>query len=190
MSGGRRRAVIASGKHVFLRRPTARDAAAFVALMRASRRLHHPWITAPTTPAAFGAYLARTRRATHLGLLACRRDDGAIVGVFNLMEIVRASFQGAYLGYYATAPYAGQGYMSEALALVLRHAFTRLGLHRVEANIQPRNARSIAFARRAGFRREGYSRRYLQVRGRWRDHVRYALLVEDWRRATEGRGAR
>jgi len=72
--------------------------------------------------------------------------------------------------------------MTEALALVLREAFGPLRLHRVEANIQPGNRASIGLVRRAGFRREGLSRRYLKIGGRWRDHERWALTVEDWRR--------
>ena len=72
--------------------------------------------------------------------------------------------------------------MTEALALTLRIAFGRLRLHRVEANIQPGNRASIALVRRAGFRREGLSPRYLKIGGRWRDHERWALTVEDWRR--------
>ena len=79
------------------------------------------------------------------------------------------------------APYARRGYMTEALALVLRRAFGPLRLHRVEANIQPGNRASIALVRRAGFRREGLSRRYLKIGGRWRDHERWALTVEEWR---------
>jgi ribosomal-protein-alanine N-acetyltransferase len=71
--------------------------------------------------------------------------------------------------------------MSAGLALVLRQAFRQLGLHRVEANIQPDNARSIALVRRLGFRREGFSPRYLKLGGRWRDHERWALLREEWR---------
>jgi ribosomal-protein-alanine N-acetyltransferase len=71
--------------------------------------------------------------------------------------------------------------MAEGLELVLRVAFRRLKLHRVEANVQPSNTRSLALVRRAGFVREGYSRRYVRIAGRWRDHVRMALLVEDWR---------
>jgi [ribosomal protein S5]-alanine N-acetyltransferase len=86
-----------------------------------------------------------------------------------------------YLGYWVGAPFEGQGYMREGLALALRRAFGALKLHRVEANIQPENARSIALVKRAGFRREGYSERYLKIAGRWRDHERWAMTVEDYR---------
>ena len=119
--------------------------------------------------------------ATHVGLLVCRCEDHAIVGAFNIGEIVRGHFRSAYLGYYGFAPYAGSGYMSEGLELVLQVAFRVLKLHRVEANVQPTNRRSLALVRRAGFVREGYSPRYVRIAGRWRDHVRMALLVEDWR---------
>ena len=102
------------------------------------------------------------------------------MGVVNVSEIVRAALQGAYLGYYAFQPHAGEGYMTEGLALVLRHAFRRLGLHRLEANIQPRNLASRRLVRRLGFRKEGFSRRYLKVGGRWRDHERWAIVREAW----------
>jgi len=72
--------------------------------------------------------------------------------------------------------------MTEAIALMLRHAFVDLKLHRLEANIQPGNVPSIALVKRGGFVKEGYSRRYLKICGRWRDHERWAILVEDWRR--------
>ena len=180
---------LVAGDSVFLRWPRARDTKALVAAVRASARLHGNWVQAPSTPARFAAYLARfagsrsrqTESATNVGLLACRITDGALVGVFNLSEIVRGAFQSGYIGYYALAPYAGRGYMSEGLELTLRFAFRVLRLHRVEINIQPRNARSILLARRAGFTREGFSRRYVKLAGRWRDHERWALTVEDWR---------
>jgi ribosomal-protein-alanine N-acetyltransferase len=70
--------------------------------------------------------------------------------------------------------------MTEGLRLVLRDAFDRIRLHRVEANVQPGNVRSIALVERIGFRREGYSPRYLKIGGRWRDHVRYAILAEEF----------
>lgn len=113
-------------------------------------------------------------------VLACRREDGAITGVLTVSEIVRRSFQSAYLGYGAVAAFAGQGYMTEALALVLRVAFAELRLHRLEANIQPANERSIALVRRCGFVLEGTSERYLKVAGRWRDHQRWAIRAEQW----------
>ena len=79
------------------------------------------------------------------------------------------------------APFAGQGYMTEAIQLMLRYAFKQLRLHRLEANIQPGNIASIALVRRAGFVREGYSRRYLKICGQWRDHERWAIIAEDWK---------
>ena len=102
-----------------------------------------------------------------------------MAGVFNLSEIVRGGFQCAYLGYWAFSPFDGKGYIREGMELVLRHAFGPLGLHRIEANIQPGNARSRALARAAGFRLEGFSPRYLKIGGEWRDHERWAITVED-----------
>jgi ribosomal-protein-alanine N-acetyltransferase len=177
------------GFRVYLRAPLGTDALAFVAAAKASRRLHGAWVHPPSTSARFAAFVRRYGRfaggdplsATHVGLLVCRCEDDAIVGVFNISEIVRGLFRSGYIGYYAFAPYAGAGYMSEGLELALRFAFRVLKLHRVEANVQPTNRRSLALVRRAGFAREGFSRRYVRIAGRWRDHVRLALLVEDWR---------
>ena len=70
--------------------------------------------------------------------------------------------------------------MTEALRLMLAYAFNDLKLHRLEANVQPENVSSLALVKRAGFVREGYSRRYLKIAGRWRDHERWAILREDW----------
>lgn len=109
------------------------------------------------------------------------RSSGELAGVINLNEIVRGLFQSAYLGCYAFLPHVGRGYMGEGLLLTLRRAFGELGLHRLEANIQPDNKASLAFFRRSGFKREGYSPRYLKIGGRWRDHERWALLAEEWR---------
>ncbi len=164
-----------------MRAPTADDRDELVALNRASRRFHRGWTSPPVTPEGYGEHLERCGREDFVGLLICRRQDGAIVGSAELGQIVRGPFQNAYLGYYVGAPFAGRGYMTEGLRLVLDHAFGKLRLHRVEANVQPSNKASLALVERLGFTREGYSRRYLKIGGRWRDHERWAMLAEDWR---------
>jgi ribosomal-protein-alanine N-acetyltransferase len=188
MPAAKRSTCPASGS-VYLRRPRRADGPAFIAAVRASRALHANWVRAPRSAAGFANYLrrfagARSRRAsaTQVGFLVCRAEDDAPVGVFNLSEIVRGSFRSAYLGYYGLAPHSGRGYMAEGLALVLRAAFRKLRLHRIEANVQPGNHRSVALVRAAGFTREGFSRRYVKIAGRWRDHQRWAILAEDWER--------
>jgi [ribosomal protein S5]-alanine N-acetyltransferase len=177
-------AAYASSERVYIRPPARADAVEFTTLMRASRAFHSPWATAPTDDERFAAYLADARRPDFAAMLLCRAEDDAIVGFFNLSQIVRRRLQSAYLGYAAGQPFAGRGYMREGLELVLRHSFTTLELHRIEANIQPGNANSLALARGAGFRREGFSPRYLKIGGHWRDHERWAILVEDWRART------
>jgi [ribosomal protein S5]-alanine N-acetyltransferase len=167
---------------VFLREPTNRDQTAIVAANRASRTLHRGWVTPPTDAKAFGEWMRRCRQPDGQCFLVCRLDDGVIVGVFTLSQIVRRLFQSAYLGYYAYDPYADRGYMTEGMRLVLRYTFSTMKLHRVEANIQPENAASIALVKRSGFKLEGFSPRYLKVAGRWRDHQRWAMTIDEWRR--------
>jgi len=174
----RSRGAVEVGRRVFIRTPTARDRDEFLALVGASRAFLRPWVDPPGNPAAFAAYLRRTRRPTERGFFVCRRRDGAIAGVINVSQIFLGNLRNAYLGYYAGAPFAGEGYMSEGLRLVARHAFGKLGLHRLEANIQPGNRASIRLVRRGGFSREGFSPRYLKIFGRWRDHERWALTAD------------
>jgi [ribosomal protein S5]-alanine N-acetyltransferase len=172
---------------VVLRPPTPADEQEFLAHMQASRSVHRPWLYPPLTVGEYRAYLDRLADGRKVGYLACRREDGAIVGWMNVSEIVRGGFQSAFLGYGGVAAFSGQGYMTEALQLVLRDVFVRLRLHRLEANIQPGNAASIALVKRCGFELEGFSPRYLKVGGRWRDHERWAIRAEAWR---YGAGAR
>jgi ribosomal-protein-alanine N-acetyltransferase len=153
------------------------DAAEFIAAARASRALHRPWVQAPDTPERFRAWVDRMVPPAHHAYLVRRRDTGALVGVINLSNIVLGAFCSGYLGYYAFAGHERQGLMGEALRAVIRHAFGSLGLHRLEANIQPENRASIALAASCGFAREGFSPRYLKIGGRWRDHERWAILA-------------
>lgn len=170
---------------VYLRGPVRSDQAEFVTLMRASRSFHRPWATAPTDEERFAAYLADSQRPEFEAMLLCRTRDEAILGFLNLSQIARGSLQSAYLGYAVGKPYARHGYMREGIDLVLRRAFLNLHLHRIEANIQPGNRASIALAAGAGFRREGFSPRYLKIGGRWRDHERWAILADEWRSRQE-----
>jgi ribosomal-protein-alanine N-acetyltransferase len=172
---------VSASPRVYLRAPARADEEEFTSLMRASRSFHRPWASAPTDSERFEAYLADSRRTDFEAFLLCRRTDDAILGFLNLSQITRGSFQSAFLGYAVGRPFAGEGYMREGIEIVLRVAFLDLGLHRIEANIQPGNKASMALARGAGFRREGFSPRYLKISGRWRDHERWALLAEDWR---------
>ncbi len=93
---------------------------------------------------------------------------------------MRGLFQNAFLGFYAVADYAGKGYMSAGLKLVIREIFTELKLHRIEANIQPENSSSINLVKKNGFRYEGFSPRYLKINNEWRGHEHWAMTVEDY----------
>jgi len=164
---------------VIIRPPTLRDWPAFQAAVRRSRALHHPWVSPPDTRKKFEAYVKRMVSDSHRGFLVVLRESGDLVGAIHLNHIIPGALQGAFLGYYAFTPHAGQGLMREGMRLVLKHAFQKLKLHRLEANIQPGNLASIALARSCGFLREGFSRRYLKVGRRWMDHERWAILAED-----------
>jgi [ribosomal protein S5]-alanine N-acetyltransferase len=167
---------------VQLKRPSAGDEPRFLEAARRSRTFLSQWAPPPCTSTAYRAYIRRLGKPTHKGRFVVLRMSGELAGVINVNEIVRGAFRSAYLGYYAFVPHAGRGYMTEGLALALRWAFGTLRLHRVEANIQPGNDASRALVRRLGFRREGFSPRYLKIAGRWRDHERWALVAEDWRK--------
>jgi ribosomal-protein-alanine N-acetyltransferase len=179
--------VLHRGRGVVLRRPSARDRDGFLDLIESSRRVHRGWVEPPADAEEFTDWVRRGRRPDFEAFLVCVAETGEIAGATNLGQILRGGFQNAYLGYYGFTPTARRGHMTEGVRLTLKHAFTTMALHRVEANVQPDNARSIALVERCGFRQEGFSPRYLKIGGRWRDHVRYAVTVEDWRRHKAGR---
>ena len=170
------------GKRVVLRPPDKDDAAEYLSVNRRSAKFNRGLASPPTTARQFEAFLKRTARADVAIFLICRAQDGAVMGSIGLSQIFHGGFRSAYVGYQIGEEFSAHGYMTEALELVLRHAFVNLKLHRLEANIQPGNVASIALVKRAGFVKEGYSRRYLKICGRWRDHERWAILVEDWRK--------
>lgn len=106
--------------------------------------------------------------------------SGEFVGEVSLGSVTRGPFQSAYVGYWIDEHHAGHGYVPEAVVLVLRFAFEELRLHRVEAVIVPRNHRSRRVAEKLGLRDEGTARAFLEIRGFWEDHVRYAITTEEW----------
>jgi ribosomal-protein-alanine N-acetyltransferase len=163
---------------VTIARATQSDRADLVRANNDSRAYHQPWVEPFTDDAGFDAWFARSLIGANVGLIARDTTTARIAGVVNINEIVAGAFQSAYLGYYGMAWCAGRGLMTEAVGLALRYAFDTLGLHRVEANIQPGNTRSIALVRRLGFAREGFSPRYLRIGGEWRDHERWARLAD------------
>jgi ribosomal-protein-alanine N-acetyltransferase len=165
---------------VIVRTPRAEDRREFLALVQKSRRVLHPWAQPASDAYSFARYLERVGRDDFAGRLICRKLDGAIMGGCSLSQIFYGPLRSAYLGYWLGAGFVGQGYMTEAMVLILRLAFVDLKLHRLEANIQPENERSLALVQRCGFRREGFSPRYLKIAGRWRDHERWAITVDDW----------
>jgi len=114
-------------------------------------------------------------RPENCALLVCERESNRIVGVINITNIVLGVFRSGYLGFYAFAGFERRGLMYEGLRTAVRYAFDKLKLHRLEANIQPGNAASIALVKSCGFSKEGYSPRYLKIAGRWRDHERWAI---------------
>ncbi len=174
------RRAVAARSRTYLRKPAVVDAEEFAARVAASDHLE-PWVHPPADVAAFRQWLTRGERAENSQFLVCTRAGDDIAGFVNLNGIQRGALQSAAAGWGAFAPHVGQGHLSDGLALVLEVAFTQLRLHRVEANIQPGNARSRELARRCGLSLEGYSPRLLQVGGQWRDHERWAILADDWR---------
>jgi ribosomal-protein-alanine N-acetyltransferase len=159
-------------------RPVVRhDAPALIRAPLDSRAMHAPWAEPFIDRAGFNAWFAAVQSGRRLSLLGER--DGRIVGVVNISEIVRGSFCSAYLGYHGMAGATGGGAMTQLVRLAVGYAFEVLGLHRVEANIQPGNLRSRALVQRLGFRLEGFSPRYLRIGGVWCDHERWAKLADE-----------
>lgn len=182
-----RRRGIEVGERVFLRYPTAADRAELVALKRASRRHLAPWEASPVGGGDmfgawwFGRFLKSSNTERSRRFVVCLRETGEIIGQVGLGEISRGAFQSCYLGYWIGATFTRQGLMTEAVRLAISHAFGKLKLHRVEANIVPRNRASKGLARKVGMRYEGTAKRYLRIAGVWEDHEHWAVTAEEWR---------
>ncbi len=179
----------AVGDRVEVRPPTLADVDAY---REAVTRSHHRLADfAVPDPENLPAIVA-SQSAVYRSFMVWARDPGrehGLVGRVNVANVVRGSFRSATMGYDAYDPYAGTGLFAEGLRLVVGLLFAPepegMGLHRVEANIQPVNGRSAGLARSLGFVNEGFSRDYLHIPGPdgrrdWRDHDRYTMLATDW----------
>lgn len=107
-------------------------------------------------------------------------DGRTFCGEINLNSVQRGPFQSSYVGYWIDEAQAGNSYMSEALVMVTQCAFEKLGLHRIQVAIIPRNSNSRRVVEKLGLREEGVARRYLEINGVWEDHMRFGFTAEDW----------
>lgn len=180
-------APVLAGRRVTLRAPQAADFPAWAELREESRRFLSPWeptwpaddLTRPAFKRRLKRYAREIRDESGLPFFLFRQEDDQLVGGLTLSNIRRGVTQSCSLGYWMGERFAGMGYMSEAVALVIGHVFDGMRLHRLEAASMPSNARSIRLLEKAGFTREGFARRYLLIDGGWQDHVLFGLIAED-----------
>jgi ribosomal-protein-alanine N-acetyltransferase len=169
-----------TGTYVGIRKVEIDDVTELARLARESAELHHPWSAPPQTEDAWAAWLVTNDPQTWAGFVVCELATDAIAGTVNINNIVYSAFRSGALGYNVFASSARRGFMTQGLGQVIRHAFAEdgLALHRLEANIRPTNAPSIALVKRLGFRLEGFSPDFLFLDGAWRDHERWAITSE------------
>jgi [ribosomal protein S5]-alanine N-acetyltransferase len=181
------RRALETGPCVLIRKPSKRDRLAYLAVRRENRVFLERW--EPRSPKGHGAFgpesfdrlLKFNRSKRYRKMLICLRSTGEIIGTVNFNGIAPEPFLSTTMGYWIARKHARHGCMTEAIGMAVRHAFATLGLHRVEANIMPGNKASLALIRKCGFRFEGLALRYLQINGRWADHERWAMTIEDWK---------
>ena len=180
---------IATGSRVILRFPAESDRDAFVALRQSSRPHLEPWDPIPPSgldlysSEAFDRELQTHNTAREQRWLIIERESGSIAGRIALTNIERGPFLNGRFGYWIGQSFQGKGLMTQAMQLAIAHCFAPpehggLGLHRLCANIMPSNDRSRSLLERVGFVKEGFSKDYLQIQGRWEDHERWAMTSE------------
>ncbi|OCW55632.1 GNAT family N-acetyltransferase [Hoeflea olei] len=176
------------GERTFLRHPVFADHAEWSKLRAASRDFLEPWepswhhddLTRPSFRYRIQRYQADREAGLALPLFVCQKPTGRLIGGVTLGSIRRGAAESCTLGYWMGEPYAGKGFMADALKCLIPHVFERMRLHRIEAACIPDNQRSQRLLEKVGFQREGYLKGYLKINGAWRDHLLYALVAEDW----------
>jgi len=184
--------LLVPGEGVYLRPALHRDFEEWRDLRADSRAFLKPWEPRwpadDLTRAGFRRRLLRQDRDRQddqaYTFLLFREQDHALLGGLTVGNIRRGVAQCGTLGYWMGAPFAGQGFMSLGVRAALRHAFTDLRLHRIEAACAPHNERSRRLLEHLGFQHEGFARAYLLIDGAWQDHLLFGLLESDFSRAT------
>jgi ribosomal-protein-alanine N-acetyltransferase len=178
-----------TGSHVQLRTLTDDDYGEWFEVRARCRDWLVPWEPrpdgSPTTPEDRASFVARCaarerERQMGTGYGFGVFVEGRLAGEITLSSIQRGPFQNAFVGYWVDRARAGQGLAPEATVVVLRFAFEELSLHRIEVAIVPRNRASRRVVEKLELREEGVALRYLEIDGRWEDHVRYAITSEEW----------
>ena len=190
---GLRRKVRLETERMFLRPPQHSDFREWAALRRASAEFLKPWepVWAPDhlSRRAFTNRVYWAQRSiangSALPLFLIRRSDEALLGAITLDNVRRGPAQAGTTGYWIGETHARQGYMREAISALVHHAFTTLDLSRIEAGCLQENTASRRLLESCGYKYEGVAQSYLQIAGRWRNHVLYANLRHDRRGRTE-----
>lgn len=177
------------GARVTLRQPRPGDYHEWAALRHESRAFLEPWEPrwAPDEleRAAWRTRLRRYREEHAAGaatpFLIFENEGGRLVGGVTIGNIRYGVSQSAQIGYWMGERHAGKGFMPDAIAALISHAFGSMRLHRIEAACIPGNKRSIRVLEKVGFTREGLLRSYLRINGVWQDHYIYALIAEERR---------
>lgn len=183
----RRETPALKGERVSLRMPTWRDYHEWMALRAESRAFLEPWeprwapdeLDRSAWRIRISRYQDEYIQGTAAAFFIYENSTRKLVGGITLGNIRYGVAQTGHIGYWIGERYAGQGFMVDALRLVVRHAFDTLRLHRIEAACIPDNARSVRVLEKAGFRREGLLRSYLRINSEWHDHYLYALIADD-----------
>ncbi|MFM7051275.1 MAG: GNAT family N-acetyltransferase [Planctomycetota bacterium] len=188
--------VVRVGSLATLRIARESDGTEFIAMLSRSREHLAAWMprTARGTEPGFANRFKRMLRPAcesggRLRVLVCASDGGRIVGVASLTGISEWPNLDCHAGYWLGAGETGKGFMRDAVASLLDHAFEERGLHRVSANILPANRRSIALVKALGFTREGVARGLVEIDGAWRDHEVWSMLSTEWREGSLDRTA-
>lgn len=175
---------------LLLRAPRTGDVGEVRRMLRHNNEYLKPWTPAsrpgedPTSITEVSKTILRQRREwkhgrTFVMMIATQREPNRFIGKLALNGVMRGAMHGAYLGYFMDVDQQGKGYVTEAIKGLLDFAFGPLALHRIQAAIMPRNAKSLRVIEKLGFRREGYAERYLQIAGKWEDHILFARTREE-----------